>query len=54
MMFKNVKELVQLTEERNTSISEIMIVQEMEVTGKSREEFFLPDVPQPRSDGAGR
>ncbi|CAM5291362.1 serine dehydratase [Bacillus safensis FO-36b] [Bacillus safensis subsp. safensis] len=40
MMFKNVKELVQLTEERNTSISEIMIVQEMEVTGKSREEIF--------------
>lgn len=40
MMFKNVKELVQLTEERNTSISEIMITQEMEVTGKSREDIF--------------
>lgn len=39
-MFKNVKELVQLTEERNTSISEIMITQEMEVTGKSREDIF--------------
>ena len=39
MMFKTSKELVQLTEERNTSISEIMITQEMEVTGSHVKTF---------------
>lgn len=37
MMFRNVAELVELAEQKNKKISEIMIEQEMEVTGKSRE-----------------
>lgn len=37
MMFRNVAELVELAEQQNKKISEIMIEQEMEVTGKSRE-----------------
>ncbi|MDT9755640.1 L-serine ammonia-lyase, iron-sulfur-dependent, subunit alpha [Heyndrickxia coagulans] len=36
-MFRNVAELVELAEQQNKKISEIMIEQEMEVTGKSRE-----------------
>lgn len=36
-MFRNVAELVELAEQKNKKISEIMIEQEMEVTGKSRE-----------------
>lgn len=37
MMFRNVAELVELAKQKNKKISEIMIEQEMEVTGKSRE-----------------
>ncbi|MEC2222153.1 MULTISPECIES: L-serine ammonia-lyase, iron-sulfur-dependent, subunit alpha [Heyndrickxia] len=36
-MFRNVADLVELAEQQNKKISEIMIEQEMEVTGKSRE-----------------
>ncbi|KYC60113.1 L-serine ammonia-lyase, iron-sulfur-dependent, subunit alpha [Bacillus coagulans] len=36
-MFRNVAELVELAEQQNKKISEIMIEQEMEVTGKTRE-----------------
>ncbi|WP_163101462.1 L-serine ammonia-lyase, iron-sulfur-dependent, subunit alpha [Peribacillus alkalitolerans] len=36
-MFRNVAELVELAESQNKKISEIMIEQEMEFTGKSRE-----------------
>ncbi|AWP36707.1 L-serine ammonia-lyase, iron-sulfur-dependent, subunit alpha [Heyndrickxia coagulans] len=36
-MFRNVAELVELAEQQNKKISEIMIEQEMEVTGKLRE-----------------
>lgn len=36
-MFRNVAELVELAKQKNKKISEIMIEQEMEVTGKSRE-----------------
>ncbi|WP_078547202.1 L-serine ammonia-lyase, iron-sulfur-dependent, subunit alpha [Litchfieldia alkalitelluris] len=36
-MFRNVKELIELAEQKNVKISEIMINQEVEVTGKSRE-----------------
>ncbi|MED4551014.1 L-serine ammonia-lyase, iron-sulfur-dependent, subunit alpha, partial [Bacillus licheniformis] len=39
-MFRNVKELIQLTKEKNVSISEIMITQEIEVTGRTREDIF--------------
>lgn len=39
-MFRNVKELIQLTKEKNVSISEIMIAQEIEVSGRTREEIF--------------
>ncbi|CAH0346944.1 L-serine ammonia-lyase, iron-sulfur-dependent, subunit alpha [Bacillus sp. CECT 9360] len=39
-MFRNVAELVELAESKNTKISQIMIEQEMEVTGKAREEIL--------------
>ncbi|OCA86090.1 L-serine dehydratase, iron-sulfur-dependent subunit alpha [Bacillus sp. FJAT-27225] len=39
-MFRNVAELVELATSRNTKISEIMIEQEVKVTGRSREEIF--------------
>ncbi|RFU68820.1 L-serine ammonia-lyase, iron-sulfur-dependent, subunit alpha [Bacillus sp. V59.32b] len=39
-MFRNVAELVELAESKNTKISHIMIEQEMEVTGKAREEIL--------------
>ncbi|AIC94872.1 MULTISPECIES: L-serine ammonia-lyase, iron-sulfur-dependent, subunit alpha [Shouchella] len=39
-MFRNVSELLALTEEKQCSISEVMIQQEMNVTGKSREEIL--------------
>ncbi len=39
-MFRNVSELLALTEEKQCSISEVMIHQEMDVTGKSREEIL--------------
>lgn len=40
MMFRNVAELIELAESKNIKISEIMINQEVEVTGKSREEIM--------------
>ncbi|KYD29625.1 L-serine dehydratase, alpha subunit [Parageobacillus toebii] len=40
MMFRNVAELVQLAESQNIKIAEVMIRQEIEVTGRSREEIF--------------
>lgn len=40
VLFRNVKELVELAESRNTLISEIMIEQEMNITGRSREEII--------------
>ncbi|MCA1030033.1 L-serine ammonia-lyase, iron-sulfur-dependent, subunit alpha [Bacillus timonensis] len=40
-MFRNVAELIELAESKNMKISEIMINQESEVTGKSREEIIL-------------
>ncbi|MGZ9586345.1 L-serine ammonia-lyase, iron-sulfur-dependent, subunit alpha [Paenibacillus marinisediminis] len=36
-MFRNVAELIAMTEERSCSIADIMIEQEMQVTGRSRE-----------------
>ncbi|MGE8204122.1 L-serine ammonia-lyase, iron-sulfur-dependent, subunit alpha [Heyndrickxia sp. NPDC080065] len=39
-MFRNVAELVELAETQNKKISEIMIEQEMDVTGRTREEIF--------------
>ncbi|WP_078391536.1 L-serine ammonia-lyase, iron-sulfur-dependent, subunit alpha [Shouchella patagoniensis] len=39
-MFRNVSELLEQTEEKGISISEAMILQEMEVTGRSREEIL--------------
>ncbi|RFU63519.1 L-serine ammonia-lyase, iron-sulfur-dependent, subunit alpha [Peribacillus glennii] len=39
-MFRNVAELVELAESKNVKISQIMIEQEMEVTGKTREEIL--------------
>lgn len=39
-MFRNVAELVELAESQNKKISELMIEQEMEVTGRTREEIF--------------
>lgn len=39
-MFRNVAELVQLAESQNIKIAEVMIRQEIEITGKSREEIF--------------
>jgi L-serine dehydratase len=40
MMFRNVAELVELAISSNKKISEIMIEQEIEVTGRSREEII--------------
>ncbi|WP_223700269.1 L-serine ammonia-lyase, iron-sulfur-dependent, subunit alpha [Sutcliffiella deserti] len=39
-MFRNVAELVEIAESSNKKISEIMIEQEMEFTGKSREDII--------------
>jgi L-serine dehydratase len=39
-MFRNVAELVQLAERKNVKIAEIMIEQEVEVTGLSREQIM--------------
>ncbi|KIL73532.1 L-serine ammonia-lyase, iron-sulfur-dependent, subunit alpha [Bacillus badius] len=39
-MFKNAAELVKLAEDRQKKISDLMIEQEMEVSGKSREEIM--------------
>ncbi|CAG9619747.1 L-serine ammonia-lyase, iron-sulfur-dependent, subunit alpha [Sutcliffiella rhizosphaerae] len=39
-MFRNVAELIEIAESKNKRISEIMIEQEMEFTGKSREEII--------------
>ncbi|KZZ82883.1 MULTISPECIES: L-serine ammonia-lyase, iron-sulfur-dependent, subunit alpha [Bacillaceae] len=39
-MFRNVAELVELAMSRNSKIAEVMIQQEMEVTGKTRDEVF--------------
>ncbi|MBM7837604.1 L-serine dehydratase [Alkalihalobacillus xiaoxiensis] len=39
-MFRNVSELLELTEKHNKPISEIMIEQEIDVTGRSREEII--------------
>jgi len=39
-MFRNVAELVELAESQSIKIAEVMIRQEMEVTGRSREEIF--------------
>ena len=39
-MFRNVAELVELAINQNKKISEIMIEQEMDVTGRTREEIF--------------
>ncbi|MDQ0245643.1 L-serine dehydratase [Bacillus fengqiuensis] len=39
-MFRNVAELVELAESRNVKIAEIMIEQEVEVTGLSREQII--------------
>ncbi|MDQ0269707.1 L-serine dehydratase [Cytobacillus purgationiresistens] len=40
MMFKNVAEVVELAESKNVKIAEIMIQQEIDVTGLSREEVI--------------
>lgn len=39
-MFRNVAELIELADSSNKKISEIMIEQEMEFTGKSREDIL--------------
>ncbi len=39
-MFRNVSELLELTEKHNKPISEIMIEQEIDVTGRSREDII--------------
>jgi L-serine dehydratase len=39
-LFRNVAELVELAISKNKKISEIMIEQEMEVTGRTREEVL--------------
>lgn len=39
-MFRNVAELVKLAENQNKQIAEIMIEQELKVTGRTREEIF--------------
>ncbi|MCI4137250.1 L-serine ammonia-lyase, iron-sulfur-dependent, subunit alpha [Bacillus vallismortis] len=39
-MFRNVKELLEITKEKQLSISDVMIAQEMEVTEKTKEEIF--------------
>ncbi len=40
MLFRNVAELVELAESKNVKIAEIMIEQEIEVTGRTREEII--------------
>ncbi|WP_332648099.1 L-serine ammonia-lyase, iron-sulfur-dependent, subunit alpha [Lysinibacillus sp. 54212] len=40
VLFQNVRELVALAEKENKLISEIMIIQEMAITGRTREEIF--------------
>lgn len=40
VLFRNVRELVELAENENKLISEIMIEQEMNMTGRTREEIF--------------
>ncbi|GLB60848.1 L-serine ammonia-lyase, iron-sulfur-dependent, subunit alpha [Cytobacillus sp. NCCP-133] len=40
MLFRNVAELVELAENKSVKIAEIMIQQEIEVTGRTREEIF--------------
>ncbi|MDF2946638.1 MAG: serine dehydratase [Bacillales bacterium] len=40
MLFKNVAELVKLADENNCRISEIMVRQEIDVTGLTREEIY--------------
>ncbi len=40
LLFRNVKELIELTESQHISISEVMIRQEMKVTEKSREKVM--------------
>jgi L-serine dehydratase len=39
-VFRNVAELVELAESKNIKISEVMILQEVEVTGRARDEVF--------------
>ncbi|WP_204499818.1 L-serine ammonia-lyase, iron-sulfur-dependent, subunit alpha [Aquibacillus albus] len=39
-MFRNVAELINITDKRNTSISEVMIQQEMDISEKSREKVI--------------
>ncbi|MGP4072615.1 L-serine ammonia-lyase, iron-sulfur-dependent, subunit alpha [Piscibacillus sp. B03] len=39
-MFRSVSELLQITEEKNIPISEVMILQEIEESGKTREDIF--------------
>ena len=39
-MFRNVAELVELAQSKNKKISTIMIEQEVEVTGKTREQIL--------------
>ncbi len=39
-MFRNVAELVELAESKNVKIAEIMILQEMEFSGLSREQII--------------
>ncbi|WP_175615607.1 L-serine ammonia-lyase, iron-sulfur-dependent, subunit alpha [Piscibacillus halophilus] len=39
-MFRSVSELIQITEDQNIPISEVMIQQEIEESGKTREEIF--------------
>ena len=40
MLFRNVAELVELAESKNVKIAEIMIEQEIEVTGQTSEEII--------------
>lgn len=40
VLFHNVRELVELAEKENKAISEIMIEQEMKMSGRSRQEIF--------------
>lgn len=39
-MFKTIAELIEITESKDIAISEVMILKEMDVTGKSREAIF--------------
>ena len=39
-MFRNVKELIEITKEKQILISDVMIAQEMEVTDKTKEDIF--------------